>query len=239
MQIVYGNYRHPIGECAVSISRVMRESDNGRPYEYDETWTLDGEMLGSSPAEVAGRVARLNDAYGKQRRVPMRMYSVGGIVLHELPDSGSTTGVRVLAPPHYPDGVGSEGVTGRKFSVTVGATYPLPGTERFVKSWNETLRFSGGGIRRDLVETVNTLPIAFITHLATIYRATQSGQAVGYLRYPDAPPPIWPNAVVGEQVRVLSGARETAGQLTDFPISWSYSFASPTPLVGFPNKLYR
>ncbi len=72
--------------------------------------------------------------------------------------------------------------------------------------------------------------------LYTAYRATQTGQAVGLYGYPPVPPPLFPGKLEEGGRPTLGSPRLRNGVYVDWPVSWSYSFVSATPLVGFPNR---
>ena len=91
----------------------------------------------------------------------------------------------------------------------------------------------GGTPRVIFHEDINgALPIKEVTVPRTTFKATQSGQAIGYLGYPPLPPPLFPDDVVGDPVETYTPAVDGVKEWT---VAWQYSFESATPLVGRPH----
>ena len=104
--------------------------------------------------------------------------------------------------------------------------------ETALRSFEETLSFSGGGPKYGHLETLAGPPVKQLLRQQTVYRVGQSGQAIGLYQRPTAPLPIWPQAQVESGVRRLSSPKRRRDDYTDFSIDWSFRFESATPLVA-------
>jgi hypothetical protein len=239
MRLRYGNFWHDPGEVELSINRQTAFSQTGIPFEEEITWTIRGQLIGDTTAEVLTAIRRLEAAYSRSF-FPAALVDATGRVCHALQNAGSISGVRVVQPPSFPTGSGAELTTFRNYTIVLSATYPLivQGNGGFIyRSFRETLRTWGGLPDRRMITTVNSLPVPYVSAKRTPFRATQSGTAVGYLGYPPVPPPIFGFALLDGPDHPVesSGPTTQNGRFTDFGVSWSYSFVSATPLVGRPN----
>jgi hypothetical protein len=147
-------------------------------------------------------------------------------------------GVRVTEPPSFPDGRGVELVTKRTYTVTLQAIELVAASQLHVilQSFHETLDFSGGGKRRALLETLIGLPQAQMLRQHTIFTVRQSGSAVGLFQYPTVPFPLWPTERTEEMPKYHQGHPERIGDnYRNFPINWSWEFASAYTLIGQPH----
>lgn len=240
VQLRYGNYYHADGEVSVSIAKSVETTDAGIPFRTTHTWNIAGRIIGETIAEVVQRMGLLERAYGTWFRTA-QLISSAGIVCHELPNAGSITGVKVIQPPSYPDGSGAQLSTYRDYVITLSADYPAIGYGvPLIKSWVETITFTGGRPVRGLVETVNGPSVPFVIKRQRPYRATQVGSAVGAFGYPPYGAMLWDESLLeGEdpESKSLGAPRTENGRLVDWPVSWSYRFGSVAPLNGLPNVL--
>ncbi len=160
----------------------------------------------------------------------------GTTTLFSLPSAGSLTGVKVVKPPSFPSNTGAALTTFADYEIVLTADYPAGAGQGALRSFSETLAFSGGGPRATVVECANAPPQPQILNLYTAYRATQVGQAVGVFAYPPVPAPLFPGALEVAGSPTYGSPKYRNGAYTDWPVSWSYSFVSATPLAGYPNR---
>lgn len=240
MLLAYGDFRHPLGQPAIVISRRTRFSDAGTPLAVVERWEINGLLQAASPAEMSERIDALEAAYASGGQ-DLVLYLPDGSTAssHRLVNSQTLGGVRVVRPPNYPQGRGSEYATIRTFTVALEAELPVLPLDTALVSYRETLEFRGGGPRFGHLEPLVGLPIKQVLRRHTIFRATQRGEAVGWVAYPTPPLALWPAALVESgTLRATSPRRRGSGEAlayTDFPITWSYQFESALPLYGTPN----
>lgn len=75
----------------------------------------------------------------------------------------------------------------------------------------------------------------------TTSQAVQQGAAIGYLSYPTAPGPIWPQFLKGAQRPPDRKSPKRSGPpgapyYTEFEIAWHYEFEADITLDGVPNR---
>lgn len=235
MYLRYGNYQTADSEVSVTILREAQVNEAGQPYALRHTWDITGIIFGDDTAAVVANLLALERAFAFWGN-DLALIDSNGTICHAMPSGGSLTGVRITKPPSYPNGDGAELSTFRTYSITATCDYPYGPVTNPLKSFTETLAFSGGGPRRIVVECAFGPPQPQIVNQFTAFRATQTGAAVGMYGYPPIPPPIFPAALVENGSPSFTGGQLRNGVYVDFGVQWAYRFESPTPLIGLPNQ---
>ena len=152
-----------------------------------------------------------------------------------LYNSGSISGVKVVAGPDFIGTTGNERGTQAKFKFAVEASYPLTGAPKYL-DFHEKLTFSGGGPVFTVRDAIIGPPQRQRVKEQSTWFVTQEGSLEGYLSAVAAPPPpIWPGALIrNPQISRDSPDRRGKGH-TKFPLSWRYEFASVFQLFGVPH----
>lgn len=231
----YGVYTHGADEVSLTVSKSALLGPTGQRYGQRITWAIDGRLIADDTAAVVTAKRQLESAYDRDGQ-DFTFTDSNGTVAHSMQSAGSLSGVVIDEPPSFPDGTGAQLSTYLDYRIVAHCDYGFTAGENPLKSFTETLSFAGGGPRRAVVECTNALPQEQVLSLATAYRCTQSGAAVGLLAYPPIPGPIFPGKeeVAGSD-RSFGSPRYVNGVYTDWPVSWSYLFISATPLIGRPN----
>lgn len=242
MQIRYGNYTHAEGEVSLAISKNVIDSDTGDPIAEIERWQMQGELLATSEATMDSAVRALKTAYSVDGRDLSLLLSSGSVSALSLKSNDCVGGTKVRERPGFPDFKGAGYVSRLPFSIVVEGERDLTGGgEINVVAFSESLRLEGGGARFGMKETLNGLPIRQQLRVATIFRATQSGEATGRFYWPTPPPPLFPSALVGAPSveRRSPRRRSSVGRYRHdtYTISWQYVYESAVPLRGNPNIL--
>jgi hypothetical protein len=237
MILRYGSYNSDSNECSVVISRDAVMNDAGQPYALRHTWNINGTIFGDDTSAVVTALLALERAFAVWG-LDLSLLDSSGNVCHSMPSTGSLTGVKIIRPPSYPQGDGAELSTFRNYEIIATCDYPygLGQVTNPLKSFVETLAFSGGGPRRMVVECAAGPPQPQVLNQFTAFRATQTGSAVGMFGYPPIPPPIFPAALVENGQPTFTGGQLRGGVYVDFGVSWNYRFESASPLAGFPNQ---
>lgn len=237
MYLKIGNYTHPIGEPALQISKQPVLSEGRVPLSMVETWQINGLITGSGQDDVDTKIAELVAAYQQRGFDAVLLRSDGTTASqHALYNRDTIGGVRVVSGPNFPEGKGAEYATKRTFTVTLEAE-TLTSAETALLSFRETVTFGGGGSRTAWTETKLGRPRPQLVRRNTVFRATQSGQAVGYRSYPSFPGLLFPEryAVEPPQLSYGGGKYRGNGSFTDFSLSWEVRYESDRPLVGTPH----
>lgn len=239
MYLKYGDYQHASGEVSVVISKQGIFADAAILRGVRERWDLQGRLQAESPAALTTALEELAAAYAVQGQDVGFYFDDGTPSSHQITSAATNGGVRVVAPPSFPQGKGAEYSTFRTYTIALEAEV-LDDSATLI-AWHERLNFSGGGPQFAYLQPINGLPIKQLLKQSTPYRATQAGEAVGMYAYPTPAPPLWPTA---EHVhlrelhyelpkRMGEGASTT---FTEFRVTWSYQFESAAPLVGLPTS---
>lgn len=247
MRWFWHDYELPENGVNLSTSAPAEKSPAGQILSYTYTFSLKGTLRGATQAAVTAAVQALQAACARQD---------GDLILYHddmsqssvvLKTAGSLYGVKCTLAPSFPTTFGTENLLKRTFNVTFEATYPTgvnpdgTGTEDPELSdtsvlFRETVTITKGLPRVAFHEDINGLaPIKEIIVPVTTWKASQQGQAVGYLGYPIPPPPIWPADQLTEDV-TDEGSEDGVKNWTR---SWSYTFESAGPLVGYPHYWRR
>lgn len=240
--LTYGSYTHATGSVGLTSSWKTLYTDAQTPWGQEVTINLQGLLttqLTTEAAAIADIKSKM-DALWAAYLVPdqdLILYNPsGGVTHHNYPTSNAIGGVRVISMPSFGDPKGVELVTKASWTATLQAVYALASPVTAIQSFEETIQFEGGGWRVGHLETKIGPPVKQLLRVQTPYRATQRGSAVGKYAYPTRPNPVWPTEVLQPNPVITYGQpKRNRSDYTDYPISWSWSFESATPLIGTPH----
>ena len=242
MQLKYGNYTHPDSEATVVISASAEIDSRNRVYQKRHRWDIAGYLQASTQALLKVEIDSLVGAYGLHGR-DLIFYDNAGNVFHSLLNVNTIGGVRVVNGVNFPESGenNAEASTYRRYTMTVEADVSGGLAANTILEWQEVIDIQGGGPRDVFTELISGSPHKERVNDQTVYRATQTGSAVGWQAYPIPPSAIWPSSEMRSDRKGPShGIPKLTGSgsgmtLTHYPIEWGYSFASAGPLTGLPN----
>lgn len=242
MKISYRGYQFPLGSAAVTITADTIRNAAMVPLSVMRRWTFNVMLVGTSVANVHSKVTACYNAFAVDNG-DLLWLSPTGQQLHALRSIDTLGGVRITAPVAFPETKGPNGVTFRVLSITAEAECPVTASAALLMDFQESLEFSGGGPRYAMIETHTGTPVRQQTRAKTIYRATQSGTATGYMAEPviaAIAPPLWPNAMNEPKGRISRSGPQRRGygaqrRYTAYTVTWQYDFESATPLSGNPH----
>jgi hypothetical protein len=234
----YGNYTHAAGEVEYQIQKQAILNDLGEPVGEKVTVGMDGLLMGTSTSDMDSKVQSLRAAYLKDNQ-NWRVIA-GSTVLDVSVDAEDTlNGIHVTQPPSFPSNKNAAYVTTLPYRIQLQWEQAVTDQLYALKSFTESLSFSGGGPRYGHIETAVELPEKQLLRRNTIYRVVQQGQAVGMYRQPLLPLPLFPGALVSAPDTTLGSGRALGPldrlRTSEIPITWKYTFESATPLAGRPN----
>ena len=234
MQLRYGAYSFNANGVKVAFSQETLINAGGQPYAVRKRLDLDGYLEGDGQSAIQQAASALVTALSRPYQDLVLYRDDGTASDTALLNAGSITGV-VPQAPTFPDSIGAEYATLRRFRFSAEAEYPVTNAATLLVSFRETLSFSGGGPIYAHKMAINGPPQKQLVYPFSIYRATQEGEAVGYLFRPTAPAPIWPKALMQAPETSMVSPQRRGRLYTEFSVTWSYQFESATPLVGVPN----
>ncbi len=236
MQLRYGSLSFDVDSCETTLNIDTLTNQRGVPYCQVHQMNVSGYLAGADTATVSALCDTLEAALANPYR-DLVLYSDAGPATHmAMYNVGSTTGV-IITGPRYPVGKGAELVTMRKFEFTARAEYPIGTGQNVLQMFRETVTVIGdGGPRFIMKPALIGPPQKQITQEQTVVRASQSGQAIGYLDYPTPPPPLWPQSEHREQRQITRSGGIFRGKVwQDFGVQWVYQFEGVGALSGKPN----
>ncbi len=239
MYLKYGNYQHASGEVSVVISKQGLFSESGMPRGIRERWDIQGKLFAIAFPQLSTAINALTAAYSVHGQDVGFHFDNGLVSSHRIINAQTNGGVRVVVPPSFPEGTGAEYTTYRTYSLALEAELLVSNAS--LLHWNERLSFSGGGAQHTFLLPINGPPVKQLLRQTTTYRATQSGEAIGYQSYPTPAAPLWPDEEHVHRREVhyeLPKRMGPAGAVayTQYRVTWSYHFESATPLLGSPTS---
>lgn len=232
--VVYGSYVHPIGTTAYSTQRQTLFDGRKRPVMDATSVSITGIIHGDDPVSLQENWAALVDAYN-QVGADFSIHVNGTPSGFTIFDAATIGGIRVTKQPSIPSTLGSAHVKQLPFQIELQATLPYSGSPLALMSFRESVSFSGGGPRTTMVEALTGPPVKQQVREQTVFRATQSGQAIGLFGLPVIPSPIWPSDLTGEYTSERTSPELFGEVRTNYPVSWKYEFESATAFNGLPN----
>lgn len=239
MYVTWGGYEHDSGEVQINWRGSALQAATGEVYAQRRTIDLFGVLQASSQTALHAKIGELLEAYSEPGRDLTLRFANGTPSHLSLKSAECIGGTRVVGPVSFPSN--RDGAYAVSIEYTVSVEGDLAGEiSTNTLSFSETLTFSGGGPLEGYLEPRNARPVRQLLSQFSVYRATQSGTAVGLYRYPLVPAAIWPGKAVRQpKVVPVSPRRQGSGNdviYTDFAVSWEYEFASEDPLVGTPTR---
>lgn len=237
MQLKYGNYAFQANSLIPRMTIAAVKNSHNQVYAYRQRVTITGSFLGSNTTDITAQTIAMQKAVVIPFQNLAYFDNNGALTAYVLTNFGSLTGVQLVEPVDFNGVDGYIDVTAKKFTMAFEATYPAPNTALTLLDFRETLTFVGGGPTRVCKRAVNTTPQLQMPYQYTEYYVTQQGSAVGFRAEPTIPPPLWPNFEMGDQRQISETSPQPSGLIyTNFPVSWTYRFVSPNPLLGNPTR---
>ncbi len=236
-----GSYDFKVGATEVTIDRQAVRNSAQQILAMKETWTCTALLLGTSSSYLSSKLAALQNAVVDGKDFGLYISDAAGgnksKSTNWIRNSDALGGTRVVVSPSYPDGTLTEYANKRTVRFVIEAILPLDDADTMLVSFTETVRRTGGGPAIGHIPTLIGKPVKQQLRRHTVYRAVQTGSAVGYLKKPLVPAPLWPNDLNDEETEVNDIAPERiGGDYVNFGVNWTYHFQSAAPLLGSPHR---
>jgi len=235
MQVIWGGYRFTAGACRFGIRQDAILDARKMPYLYENHIDVSGRLYGEGDAALSTAENVLRAAL----RTPFQDFGVlrtnGQISASFWPNATTIGGNVVVNGPHFTGTTAAEYVFYREFNFTVRNRTPITNLNNAIMEFRETVEYDGGEPEYAFKRAINDRPQKQLVWFATEYTVTQSGRAVGYSNYPNPGRILFP----GDKLRAPKFNKENperwGNNYINYPISWTYVFASVAPLVAVPN----
>lgn len=248
MRLKYGDYWHPFSEADVTHNKVAIYGAQGYRIGYKETWHITGLLQAADQAALVVAQNALDAAYADDGSSLILYQNDGSTVARQLNSDASTSGVKIVEGPSYPESGKGSNEYGLYHTYLIIAEAEFTGDDAGAElpedllAFTETLSIFGtGGHQFVCVPILNgTWPVQRLRQ-ATSVRATQQGQAIGRSGYPPLPAPIfsgWEHVELREDSKTSPKRTGPAGRpkFAEYARSWAYQFESPTALAGNPTQ---
>lgn len=231
MQGYYGSYAMTDNAIIVGSRVGVLKNRGGEMYARLYQYDVEGYVYASGQAAISTAMNALETALAKPFQDFVFYHDDSTESAFNLYNNDSISGVTVTDGPNWVKMAhGANFVNAMKFTFTVAAEFPLGNTKNLLLDFSETVVFEGGGPRFSVKECLVAAPQRQQLRAATVYRAMQSGMAVGYRKYPNPPAPLWPAALLEAPKLEKKSPTLKGRDYEGFGISWQYVFASPGPL---------
>lgn len=234
MQLKWGTYAFDSNSAKIAFALQTLINAGGQPYAQTKRIDVDGFLAADGQAAIQIAASALATALARPYQDLVLYRDDGTASDTALYNAPSTTGV-VIQGLAFPDSRGGEYATFRRFTFFAEAEYPITNSVGLLMSFREKLSFSGGGPIYRHRMALNGKPQKQMVYADSIYKATQDGEAVGYLSRPNVQPPIWPDALMQSPDVDMESPQRRGRLYTDFRVTWRYNFESDAPLIGTPN----
>lgn len=237
MQVFYGRASVPVNAAEVTSQLSVTEANSwGVPLRYLVAYNVNATLYGSGQADLSAQELAFRAALLVPGQDFVLKHDDGTNSAAAIISNKTATGTRVVGIS-TPEAMGGEFVTRRTISFTVTAEFHVTDAANALVSWQEVVSIQGSGAPRTVWRyPINAPAFRQIVSPSSPVRATQSGSAVGYLKRPQKPLPLWPNYLVAEGVADTIATPERFGKtFVNWPVQWSYTFERGNgPLVGVP-----
>lgn len=235
MQAWWGSFAFGVNAAEVTNDTQATISPQGLPLRYTSTYFVKAVIDGTSQSDLSNKEAALRIALARPKQDFILRTDSGAASSAAIISQATMSGTRVRGIK-FEEAQGGEFVNRRTVRFVIDAEYLIANAANAIVSWTETVRITGtGGPRMVWRYPINAAGVLQEVSPFSPVMATQSGQAIGHTRRPNAPAPLWPWPILkNESVTLGSNAPEFLGQAyINFGIDWSYSFErGDGPLFG-------
>lgn len=240
MQLRYGSLSWQVGTAGIFPAfRALRDA-RGRPYAHLLLVRIEGTLQydGSAALTIAELTMRAVLLAGGRDTNLVLVDDNNQPTACNFLAAGSVEGIIMtsLVFPNPNQGAG-EYVTKREFVAEFEAEYVGPGTGvGTLLMFSEAVSATGdGGPRVKWQEAINgPPPVAIVINPRTVCRGAQAGEAVGWLRYPQVPSPIYGYPYLQNPDSAVDYLGPSGIGLTDWRVRWKYLFEGDKPFTDKP-----
>lgn len=249
MYVQYGNYQHPPAQVQYSLRFDPLLNEAEYPLATKAHFDLKGTLLSNKKtavdcqADIAQQILAVQQAYVSGRNL-LLIQDDGSPSPNSILNASTLGGVRVIKPPEFPVGDGTQYVTQLDYSVALEAEIPFPGNPGALWSFEESMDIDGdGGAEIGAIRPLKGAVTIQTLHQNTEVIIVQEGRAYGYLARPLPMPPLLPalqnHAPGATRIRMLPSkaigkGKDRAYKL--FGIAWHYTFISSVFVPVQPNN---
>lgn len=233
------SYRHQNGEVMLLTASDSIYDDAERPIGWKEKWTIQGQLQGPA-ATLSLLAADLEARYRQPITFAGLFYDNAAVTHHYWLASRTLGGIKVVAPPGYPDGSRVQFVNARDYTISLEAEF-VSERQRNVIAFTETIQQIGdGGQRLVALETRNSNPVIQRTSKRSPVQLVQSGSITGRWHYERPPASLFPANTSSPESRFQQHTPQYRnGTYTNYRVDYSYMIVLPYVVTYLPNFFPR
>jgi len=236
VQLGWGSYRFPVNGVTIDADVSQIFNDGGQEVARRFRWKVTGWLLVNGQTDCSQQMSALDSALSYPYQDLVLYQDNGQPSFNVLRNAPSISGTRCVRGPSFPSSVGAEYATQRYFEAEFEAEYVTNGSAVLLLRFREEVEIQPAGPIYKCLPALNAPAQRQLIYPLYPCRASQHGEAVGYLQYPPPLPPIWPLALAEPpKIRRRDPQRRGNGY-SEFPVSWDYRYEYPFTLVGIPNR---
>ena len=235
MQVQWGSYNFTAGACRFGIRQQAVLDAAQTPYMYEFDIDVTGRLYGEGDAALSALESALRVALARPGQDFGVLSTTGSRSASYWANSATIGGNVVANGPNFTGTQATEYVFFREFSFTVKNRVAIANANNAVTEFHESVTYEGGEPEYAFKRAINARPQKQLVWFATEYRVTQSGRAVGFRGYPNPARILFPGDKTTGPKYVRGSPQRQGKNYINFPIEWSYQYASITPLVAVPN----
>ena len=235
MQVVYGAYQCVAGACRFGVRQTAVLDAREFPYMYEMQIDVSGRFYAAGDALLSVEEARMRAALRLQRQDFGVLGTTGTATATYWRNADTVSGIVVRDGPNFTGTTAAEYCLYREFSFTVAFKLPIANVASALVEFSETVEYSGGEPEYVHKRAMNGPPQKQLVWFQTEFRAVQSGKAVGFRAYPNPARMLFPGDRKTAPTYTRGNPKRLGDGYINYPLTWSYSYESNSPLVGIPN----
>jgi hypothetical protein len=231
MHVQYGAFRFEPWEAGLSVNVSPNRTPRGFKTTLSVRFDISGELCISGQTEITARLDEIIEAFAYDGRDIGLYQDDGSPSVHYLESAHefNLTGNQVLYT-NFPQTIDGEYISGRKFSIGVGAE--IADAEQNLLEYKDSIELNGNA-GPTWVWRYNDRWGHYPVRLSpvSLQRIVHRGEAVGMVNYITPPPPFYNPPFennLQRQVKWESPRRMPQGY-TEYKTSWVYYYTLPVP----------
>lgn len=240
MILRYGGYSHAQDECEIVMTKQRVYAQGSAVVEHELVrWMIEGEVQGATSAAIVAAFTALERAYANDGGDLKLYFNDGTTLAHQLLNASSYTGVRIVEPPNYPIGDGTELHNARSYRIVAEAEVPPSNIGSGIMMFSEQVSLEGGGPELAVVPLLRGAVQIQTVYQQTEFLGYQEGTIVGRDRYPIVPGPLLPGLEWRRRRRITYASPRLRNfrplRYTEYRVEYSYTFLSSLPFSMRPH----
>ena len=241
MYLRYGNYIHANNEVGFTITRDAKRTQGGTFYAYQEKWSCKGDLLNYAsqrPSRTPSRALRRpTPSTGRTWCFCSMTVSRRRLISFSRPIATAARGSSRPRRSPIPSGAGEyQPGYGRSYTFEIEGETQLT-NENVLLTFTESVSFKGTGGPIVVYQQRRTGTVDTTADVGDEPLSRHPARRLGrqdFMPGPRFPRPSFRRALINQSVDAGLDSPRRFNRY-EYPVSWSYTYQSNTPLAAFPN----